>query len=118
VSTDPIRQFLAHLNATTIFNLDLGTVDDSVLLALTPCLIDNGNLGVPIHDDPFTLFILDRNPGVIEVGILLGSKLMNLMVPACFASVTVCSTTLLAVPPMWNVRMVSCVPAHQSTVPL
>ena len=66
-----ICELAAHLNAATVFHFDLGTVDNPILLALAPCIIDNGNLRVPIHDDPFALFILNRNPGVKKVGILL-----------------------------------------------
>ena len=36
--------------------------------------------------------------------------LWNLTAPAFLASSVVCSVRWLAVPPMWNVRMVSCVP--------
>ncbi len=68
----PFDQFLSQLDTTTVFHLDLGAINDSVLLTLTPCLIDNGDLGIPIHDDPFTLFILHRNSRVREVGIFLG----------------------------------------------
>ncbi len=38
------------------------------------------------------------------------ARLMNLMKPSLRASSVVCSARRLAVPPMWNVRMVSCVP--------
>ena len=38
------------------------------------------------------------------------TTLMNLANPSCLASCVDCSDTRLAVPPMWNVRMVSCVP--------
>src|SRR5215475_8773983 len=37
-------------------------------------------------------------------------RLWNLIVPAFFASRLVCSATRLAVPPMWNVRIVNWVP--------
>jgi hypothetical protein len=38
------------------------------------------------------------------------TSLLNTILPLAAACLTVCSTIRLAVPPMWKVRRVSCVP--------
>ena len=51
-------------------------------------------------------FITTRSPSLLVTVLML----MNLRKPSLRDSSVVCSARRLAVPPMWKVRMVSCVP--------
>ncbi len=95
----PFDQRRADLDLSPFFDFELRAVDDRVALFLAALFV---------HDRRARRCGSSQRAHLPDSG--RSAELWNLMVPAFFASRLVCSATRLAVPPIWNVRIVSCVP--------
>ena len=80
--------------------MSIGAVDEAVVLALAARVVDDDELAVAVHDDHRAVRRLRD-----------GSRRAMRTMPSVRASSELCSILpRAAAPPMWNVRIVSCVP--------
>src|SRR5262249_54238423 len=70
----PLNQFLSDAHGIPVLDLDFRSIDDRILFAFTPTIVDNRNFRIAIHHDPFAVFVPHRDAGVMNVSVLLGIK--------------------------------------------
>ena len=94
----PFDQHLALLDRLAFLHLQPRAVDDRVALAVAPLHVLHDQRSAPVHDDQVAVLRLRRpgGPGTGRAGVA--------------APRVSTARTRDAVPPMWNVRIVSCVP--------
>ena len=95
----PLGERLAELDAVAVLDLELGAVDDRVALLFA------ARVSSMMATEP-ERFMATRSPSLLATVL----RLMKRTVPVFLASRRDCSATRDAGPPMWKVRMVSCVP--------
>jgi hypothetical protein len=93
----PCSQQLILSYACAVFDQDVRTVNDLVTRSFTTAIVNNRQRTVTIHGDAFAFAALDR----LQVYILDCAVLSRFVLGRFFQT---------AVPPMWNVRIVNCVP--------
>ena len=100
----PLDQDLARLDLLAVLDPQVRAVDDLVALALAALVVLTTMWPlrfITMRSLPSRSAPLTRSTT---------ARLSKRTVPLCLASSADCSDTRDAVPPMWNVRIVSCVP--------